>query len=545
MNSGKIRPQPLVIRANAGDCIEVRMTNFLPDYIEESPFQLKTLTDIAGFHIHLVKFDTIVSDGAANGWNNIAGARKYETLIERFNANEELNTVFFHDHLFANVHQQHGLFGALIVEPAGSVFLNPKNGRPLKSGANAVIKRADGSSFREFAMFVHDFALLFDKDDRPLNPPEHPGSDDDPGVMGISYRCEPMIERLKKKNDPSHIFSSRKYGDPATPVLETYPGDPIKGGHRHNLLDPEFQYFGIGSSSSGSMDSQGVHKFGGYVQSDKKLVCWPSDGVTVTNSLYRTSSFNWTIKLCDSDYTFTDDTTITVELLNTGDVWTFDKDTPNTDNCNYYRFKNLLSFYNSEMPLSKGNVFKVTVGDITNEETGELSEYSYRSVIETLSTYEGSSVTDIELDKDSAQMNVGEKIKLNAKLTPYAPDNAMVYWLSSDENIATVSPNGFVTAKKGGNAVITAVSEDGSFAASCTVTVTTMLIGDVNDDKKINLFDAVLVNKQSLGYGSFTGAQTVAADVNSDSIVNLLDAIYIQKYVIGIPVDVPINTPLE
>ncbi|MGN0442523.1 MAG: hypothetical protein ACI4FO_07445, partial [Acutalibacteraceae bacterium] len=45
--------------------------------------------------------------------------------------------------------------------------------------------------------------------------------------------------------------------------------------------------------------------------------------------------------------------------------------------------------------------------------------------------------------------------------------------------------------------------------------------------------------------GSFTGAQTAAADVNSDSIVNLLDAIYIQKYVIGIPVDVPINTPLE
>lgn len=74
VNSGKIRPKPLVIRANAGDCIEIKMTNFLPDYIEESPFQLKTLTDIAGFHIHLVKFDTIVSDGAANGWNNIAGA---------------------------------------------------------------------------------------------------------------------------------------------------------------------------------------------------------------------------------------------------------------------------------------------------------------------------------------------------------------------------------------------------------------------------------------------------------------------------------------
>ncbi|MGN0638988.1 MAG: copper oxidase [Huintestinicola sp.] len=227
VNCGKIRPEPLVIRANAGDCVEIRLTNLLPEFIEESPFQMKTLTDIIGFHIHLVKFDTIVSDGAANGWNNIAGARKYETLIERFYANEELNTVFFHDHLFANSHQQHGMFGALIIEPAGSEFLSPKNGKPLKSGANAVIRKANGESYREFALFVHDFALLFDKYGKPLDPPEHPGSDDDPGVMGISYRCEPMRERLKIKNDPSHIFSSRRYGDPATPILETYPGEPM------------------------------------------------------------------------------------------------------------------------------------------------------------------------------------------------------------------------------------------------------------------------------------------------------------------------------
>lgn len=59
--------QPLVIRANVGDCIEVRLTNLLPEYLEESPFQMKTKTDIAGYHIHLVKFDTIVSDGAADG----------------------------------------------------------------------------------------------------------------------------------------------------------------------------------------------------------------------------------------------------------------------------------------------------------------------------------------------------------------------------------------------------------------------------------------------------------------------------------------------
>lgn len=102
----------------------------------------------------------------------------------------------------------------MIVEPADSVFLDPKTGRELKSGTKVVIRTADGKSFREFALFLHDFALLFDKNSEPLNPPEHPGSDDDPGVMGINYRCEPMRERLKIKNDPAHIFSSFIYGDP-------------------------------------------------------------------------------------------------------------------------------------------------------------------------------------------------------------------------------------------------------------------------------------------------------------------------------------------
>ena len=223
----KIKVEPLVIRANAGDCIELHTTNLLPEFLEGSAFQLRTRTDIVGHHVHLIKFDTIVSDGAANGWNNIAGARQYETLIERFFADEELRTVFFHDHLFANSHQQHGMFGALIVEEAGATFHSPKDGREISFGTQAVIRRKNGTSFREFALFVHDFAFLFDKNEKPLNPPEVPGSHDDPGVMGINYRAEPMRERLKKKEDPAYLFSSFVHGDPATPILETYPGDEL------------------------------------------------------------------------------------------------------------------------------------------------------------------------------------------------------------------------------------------------------------------------------------------------------------------------------
>lgn len=227
VEKGEIQVEPLVIRANAGDCIELRTTNLLPEFLEASPFQLRTRTDIVGHHVHLVKFDTIVSDGAANGWNNIAGARQYQTLVERFFAEEELRTIFFHDHLFANSHQQHGMFGALIIEEAGATFHDVCTGEVLASGTRAVIKRRNGTSFREFALFLHDFALLFDKEGNPLNPPEVPGSHDDPGVMGINYRAEPMRERLMGDEDPAYVFSSLVHGDPATPVLETYPGDEL------------------------------------------------------------------------------------------------------------------------------------------------------------------------------------------------------------------------------------------------------------------------------------------------------------------------------
>lgn len=131
MNAGEIRPEPLIIRANAGDCVEVRFTNLLPDFLVGSAFQLPTITDITGYHIHLVKFDTITSDGSANGWNNIAGTRRFETLIERFFADEELHTALFHDHLFANSHQQHGMFGAMIIEPAGAAQVPGRSGSHL------------------------------------------------------------------------------------------------------------------------------------------------------------------------------------------------------------------------------------------------------------------------------------------------------------------------------------------------------------------------------------------------------------------------------
>ena len=81
-------------------------------------------------------------------------------------------------------------------------------------------------------------------------------------------------------------------------------------------------------------------------------------------------------------------------------------------------------------------------------------------------------VSQITLNKAEASISVGNSETLTATV---APENATVKaltWASSDEDVATVAPDGTVTAVKVGTATITATATDGSGkSATCTVTV--------------------------------------------------------------------------
>ncbi|MBU5219898.1 multicopper oxidase domain-containing protein [Bacillus albus] len=227
--SGRKKPEPLVIRANAGECIRINFTNKFPETLGGNAFQLVERTYEAGTHVHFVKFDPLVSDAANVGWNYDSSALRGETIQFQWFADTELKAVFFHDHLFANSHQQHGLFGGICIEPKGSKFLDPRTGKNLPSGTQAIITNPLIPDFRELTLFVHDFSLLFDRRGRPLNPPGFSGSDADPGVMAINYRNEPLSARLVNPDtDPAFVFSSFLHGDPLTPLLQTYNGDPVR-----------------------------------------------------------------------------------------------------------------------------------------------------------------------------------------------------------------------------------------------------------------------------------------------------------------------------
>ncbi len=80
----------------------------------------------------------------------------------RWYSDVDNGTVFFHDHVDALHSWGHGLFGAHIIEPAGSTFHDPVTGAPIDSGpiADIYTKGSVGfgeqGDFREYVLWEHE-----------------------------------------------------------------------------------------------------------------------------------------------------------------------------------------------------------------------------------------------------------------------------------------------------------------------------------------------------------------------------------------------------
>lgn len=275
---------PLAIRANAGeDCVDVTLRS----EIEDSP-DVRGISKV-DVHIHFVQFDVQASDGVDAGFNyeqsvrpfraegerlatpaaaggarlvlgsaarfqigeligvgmerdstfevaRIAGIEDSVVVVDpplrfahaeneivstefvryRWYPDVQFGTAYFHDHVNGIDGWRHGLFGALISEPPGSTYHDPKTGVAARSGAivdvhtSARVSVDLTGSFRELALFVQD--------DNPIT---HRGRS-----TGSSFnlRAEPLEGRGP---DPAHAFDSRAAGDPETPILDAYVGDPV------------------------------------------------------------------------------------------------------------------------------------------------------------------------------------------------------------------------------------------------------------------------------------------------------------------------------
>ena len=128
-------------------------------------------------------------------------------------------------------HRYHGLFGAVIVEPAGAEWYRNFSRKKDVYAEQAVIAAPGTESFREFVVFIQNGIRLLDADGNliqtAVDDEGEPVDAEDTGEKGYNYRSERFANRLKKDERVWKVFSSRVHGDPATPVWKAYPGDRV------------------------------------------------------------------------------------------------------------------------------------------------------------------------------------------------------------------------------------------------------------------------------------------------------------------------------
>ena len=278
--------EPLVLRANAGDCIEVTLFNKLPTNPPDlagwntlpmiiegfNANQVKPSNQV-GLHPQLVAYDVVSSDGANVGFN-VAGnpesytpdgrqtakpgeSVKYKWYAGdiRMNGTTKVATPieFGATNLISSdpiKHSNKGAVASLIIEPQGATWIEDTNSR-----AQATVTKSDGSTFREFVLqFQTDVNLRRgDLTGDAAAVPNVAGEEDpeDSGQKALNYRAEPLWKRLNYAPElpleqtrafdfTNSLSNAQVGGDPVTPVFTAKAGTPVRfrvlnsNGHARN-----------------------------------------------------------------------------------------------------------------------------------------------------------------------------------------------------------------------------------------------------------------------------------------------------------------------
>ena len=297
LNYGTGRPQlnsdapvePLILRANAGDCIRVVLRNDIWDSYQDLPgwngwhmiVEDFNANDVApsldvALHPQLVYFDPKRSDGSNVGINPGLYGKQSVSPGQVISYYWYAGEIFDHDTGAPQVtaiefgstglsssdplkHSNKGAIGALIIEPEGSTWAfpdrhpydpstEPATGR--RTYAEATVTKAGGSKFREFVtVFQDDVNLRF----RSGNPVPSLYVNEDPtesAQKAFNYRTEPIWFRMG--HDPMNedtgdlqfadSVSNGEIGgmDPLTHIFNATVGTPTRfrivhpAGHTQN-----------------------------------------------------------------------------------------------------------------------------------------------------------------------------------------------------------------------------------------------------------------------------------------------------------------------
>ncbi|MBI4498244.1 MAG: multicopper oxidase domain-containing protein, partial [Chloroflexi bacterium] len=233
--------QPLTLRANKGECVAITLTNQLAEPV--------------GLFVQGAQ--QVLASGPATGETATAanpaaaaapgGTVAYQIYLDP--ATHQEGSLQFRPSPAQRDLNSHGLFGALVVEEAGTSYLHTKTGNALcaphpsggqtcQSTWRAMIVDPNGSDFREAVIFYHEVGPdNFQPLDRRGNalPLVGPATGSyGIGKFALNYRSEQFEHRMELQQgligfaDVALGFGSYTFGDPATPIVREYLGDPTK-----------------------------------------------------------------------------------------------------------------------------------------------------------------------------------------------------------------------------------------------------------------------------------------------------------------------------
>jgi len=254
--SGKLKTgvpvEPLILRANAGDCIVVNLTNALDPTSEvfkekfamappfNSPIFPTKMSGVVGLHPQLLSYDSARSNGMNIGWNRQGQPDQlakfgqppvqyqwYAGKIETVGGSLTYTPVEFgslnlfpSDQVFQNFN---GLFGQMIIEPQGSTWkcgdnvvdCDPSGGPPPTTRAAATVTLPDATKFRDFAVMISDDIRIVGVDP----------------AGAVNYRTEPKDFRYAGNGttDFSCMLSNQLVqSDPQTPIFTAGVGEKAR-----------------------------------------------------------------------------------------------------------------------------------------------------------------------------------------------------------------------------------------------------------------------------------------------------------------------------
>jgi len=279
LQAGDLKPEPLILRANAGDCVKVKLFNQLPEVVPEHDswnlmpmivnrfnFNQVRTSNRVGLHPQMVVVNNRAEDGSAVGFNLDSTVGPNEEIEYTWYAGDrqlgsdglpaeapiEFGSINLRDMGDVIKHSSHGAIGSLIIEPQGSTWSIDANSRAI---ADIFLNGIHQTMFREFVVHYQDDLSLQIRPPWSGLPSSKPqplrnigGTDDaeDSGMKAFNYRTEPFWLRMgvnidtpeDEQNDLdfSNVLSSvdpnpgcgGPCGDPATPLFEAYAGTPVR-----------------------------------------------------------------------------------------------------------------------------------------------------------------------------------------------------------------------------------------------------------------------------------------------------------------------------